>query len=367
MLYAEDKCEKHFTKELGNSFLKDRYGIKNGMKHSPSQIFKVRTITILGEMLEHNCFCKCHQKTGKQVPSEFYKILDKYEELQFNKGISKRTISGKRIILIRYLNYLKTEGITDITNLTANEVLSYLPKLAVSSNNTKSGILFTLRNFLLFLHENGYIKDALNDLFPVIFSNKSERLPSYYSTDEIHAILCQVDRNTELGRRDYLILILAIQLGMRAGDIRQLKFENIKINRNTIEFVQQKTNKALQLPVTEEVKYSLADYLKNSRPKVDDPYIFVRHKAPLQPFAEGNSFYHITNKYMKLAGVELKKRKHGLHSMRHSTASNLLQNGTPYPVISGILGHENKNTTKLYIRIDIPQLRTVALEVPNEK
>jgi integrase/recombinase XerD len=53
--------------------------------------------------------------------------------------------------------------------------------------------------------------------------------------------------------------------------------------------------------------------------------------------------------------------------MRHSTASNLLQNSTPYPVITGILGHENTSTTKIYLRIDIQQLRTVALEVPNEK
>ena len=367
LLYAEEKCEKHFTKKLGYSFLKDRYGIKNGMKRSPSQVFKIRIVTILDEMLEHDCFYKCHQKTGKQVPPEFHEVLDKYEKLQLEKSISERTINSKKIILIRCLNYLKTEGITDITNLTANEVLSYLSTLAEYSNNTKSSILFALRNFLLFLHENDYVKDALNDLLPVILSNKDERLPSYYSTDEIGAILCQVDRNTEFGRRDYLILILAIQLGMRAGDIRQLKFDNIKINCNTIEFVQQKTNKPLQLPLTEEVKYSLADYLKNSRPKVDDPHIFMRHKAPLQPFAEGNSFYHITNKYIKLAGIELRGRKHGLHSMRHSTASNLLQNSTPYPVISGILGHKNRSTTKLYLRIDIQQLRTVALEVSNER
>ena len=63
----------------------------------------------------------------------------------------------------------------------------------------------------------------------------------YYSTEEIHAILCQVDRNTAIGRRDYLILVLAVQLGMRAGDIRQLKFENIKWSQNTVELVQQKT------------------------------------------------------------------------------------------------------------------------------
>jgi integrase len=206
----------------------------------------------------------------------------------------------------------------------------------------------------------------LNELFPTIFTNKLERLPSYYSADEMHAILCQVDRNTEFGRRDYLVLLSAIQLGLRAGDIHQLKLENIKWSRKTVELIQQKTNKPLQLPLTEEFKYALADYMKNSRPKVDDPHIFVRHRAPFQPLAKDNSFYHVINKYMVMADITVNNRKHGLHSMRHSIASCLLQGRTPYPVIAGILGHESKSTTKLYLRIDIQQLRTVALEAPDE-
>jgi integrase/recombinase XerD len=185
--------------------------------------------------------------------------------------------------------------------------------------------------------------------------------------EEIHEILCQVDRNTGLGRRDYLILVLAVQLGMRAGDIRQLKFENIKWSRNTIEFVQQKTGNFLQLPLTEEIKYALADYMKNSRPSVNDPHIFLRYRAPFEPFVESNVFYNVINKYMALTDIKVNNRKHGLHSMRHSTASNLLHNNIPYPVITGILGHENTSTTRLYLRIDIQQLRTVALEVPNER
>lgn len=365
--YAEQKGHSDFSKELGKAFLKDYYGIKADMKFSASQVFKVRTITVLAEILEHKCFLRCHQKQGKEAPLQFHDVLKKYEKLQLEKKISKRTTQGKKNILIHFLNFLNEQGIADITTLTPQEVLSFLHTLEGYRHNTRSGIMFTLRNFLSFLHSEGYIKEPLNNLLPIIFTNKYERLPSYYSTEEIHAILCQVDRNTLIGRRDYLILILAVQLGMRAGDIRQLKFENIKWSLNKIEFVQQKTKNLLQLPVTEELKYALADYMKNSRPEVDDPHIFVRHKAPLQPFVESNTFYHVINKYMALAGTKVNNRKHGLHSMRHSAASNLLQNNTPYPVITGILGHENSTTTKLYLRIDIQQLRTVALEVPNEK
>lgn len=366
-VYAAQNGQTYFSRDLGTSFLEDYYQIKSGMNLSGSQVFKVRTIAVLGEMLDRNCFFKCHHKKGSQSSPQFHDILNEYKNLQREKGLSERTICGKKIILIRFLNYLNEQNVTDIGRLTSLDVLSYLNTLEQFRTNTRSGILFCLRNFLFFLYSEGYLREPLNDLFPVIFSNKFERFPSHYSTDEVHAILCQVDRNTTVGRRDYLVLLLAVQLAMRAGDIRQLKFENIKWNRNTIEFVQQKTNAPLQLPVTEEFKYALADYMKNSRPKVDDPHIFVRHRAPFQPFTAQNTFYHVLNKYMTLAGTKFNGRKHGLHSMRHSSASNFLQNHTPYPVITGILGHENASTTKLYLRIDIQQLRTVALEVPNEQ
>ena len=108
-------------------------------------------------------------------------------------------------------------------------------------------------------------------------------------------------------------------------------------------------------------------YIKNSRPKTDDSHVFIRHRAPFTAFVKGNVFWSNINKYMDAAGISINSRKHGLHSMRHSMASNLLKNNTPFPIITGVLGHENSNTTKLYLRIDIEQLRTVALEVPYER
>jgi integrase len=204
-------------------------------------------------------------------------------------------------------------------------------------------------------------------LFPVIFSNKFETIPSYYSTEEIREILICIDRDTVIGRRDYLVMLLAVQLGMRAGDIRQLKFNNIKWNLDAIEFIQEKTQNMLHLPLLENLKYALIDYLKNSRPESGSAYIFIRHRAPFIPFVTGNVFFGTINKYMKAAGISINHRKHGLHSMRHSLAGNLLKQNTPLPVITGVLGHESSNTTKLYLRIDIEQLRSVALEVPYER
>ncbi|WP_077215149.1 site-specific integrase [Bacillus dakarensis] len=366
-VYAETRNHKIFSLKLGEAFLLDYYGIKPNMKLSESQVFNVRCIKVLEEYHQHNSFQKCHQSPGRQVPNQYINIFEEYIQLQKELQLSKRTLQGKKIQIIDFLSYIDKENLIGINNLMPEVVMVYLETLSKYASATRSGILFTLRDFLAFLFSKGYTESPLNQLFPVIFTNKFERIPSYYSIEEIQRILKQVDRSSEIGRRDYVVLLLAIQLGIRAGDIRKLKFDNIKWHLDTIEFVQEKTNNPIRLPLVENLKYALIDYIKNSRPITNDPHIFIRHRAPFIAFTKGNVFWSIINKYMDTAGITINRRKHGLHSMRHSMASNLLKNNTPYPVITGVLGHENSNTTKLYLRIDIEQLRTVALEVPYER
>lgn len=356
-----------FSLELGYAFLKFYFGIKKGMHFSNSQINKIRSIKILDDFIKYNSFQRCHKKKGKQVPYQFMPVLDEYTQLQAELYLTPRTIQGKRIKIIHFLSFIDRQKVTVIQELKSKHVLSYIKTLSSYSQSTKSGLLFTLRDFLTFLYSRSYTDAPINNLFPVIFSNKFERIPSYYSTDEIKKILLCIDRNSIIGCRDYLILILAVQLGMRAGDIKNLKFDNIKWNKDTIEFIQEKTKNHLQLPLLDNIKYALIDYMKNSRPKSNSKYIFVRQRAPFIHFASGHTFFDIINKYMKKANIFINHRRHGLHTMRHSLATNLLKQNIAFPVITGVLGHKNSDSTKLYLRISIEQLRSVALEVNYEK
>ena len=284
----------------------------------------------------------------QRSPSQFNSILDEYIQLQHEIYLSESTIKGKRIMIINFLSFISKQQVNRIHELTSNHVLLYINTLSSYLQSTKSGYLFTLRDFLTFLYSSDYTCEPINKLFPVIFSNKFERISSYYSSDEMKKILNCINRDSVIGRRDYLGILLAVQLGIRAGDIRNLRFNSIKWNINTIQFIQEKTKTPLQLPLLENLKYALLDYIKNSRPKSDSNFIFIRHRAPFIPFCKGNVFFVIVNKYM-------------------SMESNLLKNNTQLPSITGIIGHENTNTTRLYLRSDIEQLRSVALEVPDER
>ena len=154
---------------------------------------------------------------------------------------------------------------------------------------------------------------------------------------------------------------------MRTSDICHLKVDSIHWNNKTITFRQQKTYTQETLPLTELLVYALADYLKNARPDTCSKLLFVYLGANPGYGYTGSSLYAIVNKYMKKAGVSTSGKRHGLHTMRHSLASSLLKEGTPLPVITGVLGHSNSEITKRYLWMDIEQLRLLSLEVPYEK
>ena len=365
--YATSKGISTYTLEFGMQFLSDHYNIDLNAKLSYFHVSLVRRIKVLEEFKNTSRFCLCHQKNPKEVPEQFVKIFKSYQNLQSDLHFTYRTVQYKSLKVRNFLIYLDSKGINNLGKLSVIDIYDYCSCLRDYSSLTKSGILFTLRDFLKFLYREGLIAKEVSDIFPVIVSNKFEVIPSFYTKSEINKLLACVDRQTKIGKRDYAVLILAIQLGMRAGDIKQLKLEHIRWNINQIEYIQQKTKNPVYLPLFENIKYALLDYLKNSRPNSVSANIFVRHRAPFMPFSDRNPFYEIINKYIAKAGIETAGKKHGLHSMRHSLASNLLSSNTPMPVITGILGHKNSNSTNLYLRIDIESLRSVALEVPNER
>ena len=109
---------------------------------------------------------------------------------------------------------------------------------------------------------------------------------------------------------------------------------------------------------------ALIDYLREGRPVSSEPYVFLALRAPYQPLSRDNHLHQVLNKYIRRSGVVLYvDQAHGMHSLRHTLASALLEQGTPLPVISGILGHRDSNTTMEYLRISVEQLRSCTLEM----
>jgi len=119
----------------------------------------------------------------------------------------------------------------------------------------------------------------------------------------------------------------------------------------------------LVLPLLEDVGLAIIDYLKYARPEGESTKaIFLRLIPPVGKL-EIYGLYHIVTEHMQAAGIKIQAgKKHGPHALRHSLASALLEANTPLPVISEVLGHTDTRSTSVYLKIDINQLRTCALE-----
>jgi len=112
-----------------------------------------------------------------------------------------------------------------------------------------------------------------------------------------------------------------------------------------------------------EIGNAMVDYLKYGRPKSDEPNVFVCGRSPFNSIHTSVVTRIVQNTFAK-TGINIRDRRHGPHALRHSLAGRLLEKQTTLPVITEVLGHENTESTKFYLRIDLTSLRKCVLEVP---
>lgn len=290
-------------------------------------------------------------------------ILNYFEHLKF-KGNALRTIKGKKIHLLRFLDHLKANNIFSLKNLESQHILQFINDLGIYSNSSIYHIAGTLKGFLKYLYQSEILLTDFSYIIPKIGYKKESKLPTTYTKEEVEKLLKSVDRANPKGKRDFAMILLAARLGLRASDICRMKFENINWKQNMIRIKQTKTARTVELPLLTEVGNAIIDYLKYGRPESVLPYIFLCMGQPYGKLKEP-TLHSIVTFYLKRAKIDnLDKKKHGPHALRHSLACSLLEQKTPLPVISEVLGHSNTESTKTYLRIDLNSLRQCSLEVP---
>src|SRR5467141_2269479 len=225
------------------------------------------------------------------------------------------------------------------------------------------GLVSYVRSFLRFLTMRGILQKDLSAELPKIRVPRDATIPSVWDHELIVRLLGAVDRSSAKGKRDYAILLLACRLGLRAGDIRTLKLDDLRWEDSTIEITQAKTGTPLSLPLTNEVGEALIDYLKSGRPQTTHREVFLKVRPPFSPFTE-NHLYHIVTYWRLLSGITFRSsQKRGIHSLRHTLATRLLEKGTPFATIAEILGHTSLESTRIYAKADVEALRSVALDL----
>lgn len=356
-----------FSDDLAEAFLQS-HGIRLAEMAEPPnsrQRHIVSHVRRLADFGRDGCFRFVgHRRHQDSLPPPFESILEEYlsfltRELRIRStSLRVRSSHGRA-----FLHFLDARGVRALGEISGRILSEFHCSQVHLKPVSLAGIASDLRGFLRFLFMRGVLPDDLSPLIPRIRIWRHDRLPSVWTPEQVEAILAVVDRSSPVGKRNYVIVLLACRLGLRAGDIRTLRLQDLHWDEARIVIRQSKTQEPLVLPLTQEIGEALIDYLQHGRPKSDHREVFLGAHAPYAPFGPNNNLYNIVTNYRRLAGIKVPRQGHwGLHSLRHTLASRLLQQGTPLPVISEILGHRTSESTQVYIKVDLPALRSAAVD-----
>ena len=365
--FAKSKGEEYYSEDIGRNFLESSYNFKlsDYGKAIPRRLRSpVRFIRVLGDYQLHGSIVRRHSnKKPYKYPEQYTDVLMAFEQECNRRGYSPQGMRTRMRCLRAFVDYLDDQGVSSCDHISGHELSQYTATLVGYNSKTVAAILTIIRTFLKFLYLNGYhLKDISCDL-PYLKNYYYPRIPSVWKVDDVKRMLEAVDRGNPTGKRDYAILLIVTRLGMRVGDIKGLKLSNLKWDTKKIEIVQQKTARSVNYPILEDIGWAIIDYLQHGRPKTLSPYLFIRHNAPFEPFGMNANLHNIITKYTRLAGIKIPSgTRHGMHSLRHTLASILLEHHTPLPVISDILGHMSVQSTSVYLKIDLDGLRKCALD-----
>ncbi len=294
------------------------------------------------------------------------------------RGFTRSTCTYHRRTVTEFLTHLRYEKApTRLAALTSRDLETFL--CTVGPRQTRASlqhVVSHVRAFLRFLAAAGEIPPGLDTQIDTPRVYRGEQLPRALPWDTVQAFLKAIDRTTPMGRRDYAMFLLIAAYGLRASEIVALTLDDLEWRARRVRIPQRKSRGALWLPLTDDVGTALLDYLRHGRPALAVrrqrvPFrggppptyreLFLRHRTPvgvLKPTAVTEAFQAWSTR------SALAIPFHGAHCLRHSYAVYLLRSGISLKTIGDILGHRTLESTCVYLRLAVEDLRDVALDLP---
>ena len=281
--------------------------------------------------------------------------------------LAQSTKEGYSRIVGYFLDYLdETKGYVSLNELKKGDVDEFTTAVVKTHyHNSLSAVLPGLRAFLEM------------DEFSLDFSFSYE-LPSKLqehhsilkplSTDEINQVNDFLDEDSDgISMRNHAIAEIALGTGNRSIDILGLTFSGLDLENDRLRFVQQKTGKTLDYPLTASMGNAIVDYILYERPKSRSQFIFLSSLAPHAPLQSHSACRLIIKHILEAAEIELGDRQVGTRLTRHSRATYLLNSGGPLSIIAQSIGHKGMGTIQVYLAADEEHMAECLLPVPVRK
>ena len=286
------------------------------------------------------------------------KIKDFLKYIKNIKNYSDYTITNYEEDLLFYKEYIKKENLNylKIEYQDIRYLFNYLDENNYSKN-TISRKISSIRSFYKYLARNNYIN--YNPFTLVSAVKKDQKLPKFLYYNELEELFDSVDIKTEFGIRNRLLLEMLYATGMRVGELENIKIKDINFNEQTIKILG-KGNKERIAYYGNYAKEYLELYLDKSRPILlknsKEEYLFINSKGKR---LTSRGIRYIINDIIEKSSLNLKISP---HTLRHTFATHLLNEGCDILSVKELLGHESLKATQIYTHITNESLRTTYLK-----
>ncbi|MCA9086393.1 MAG: tyrosine-type recombinase/integrase [Planctomycetaceae bacterium] len=296
------------------------------------------------------------QRTERLV-SEYVKFL------RDERGLSEDSIKYYALYYRRFLIRRSDGPRVPISKLQAKDVVEFVTQLPRGKGSRLPTAVTSLRTIFRYLYYRGKTKEDLSVHVPGV-AQTARSLPKSLTPEQVRLVLQQCDKRTPCGRRDYAVLMLLSRLGLRSGEVRRLKLDDINWHEGEIT-IRGKGRRLSVLPLPADVGRALSAYLERGRPDCTSRFIFIRARAPYVEFTDASAVAGIALRCFRAA--KLPYRRLGPHVFRHTLATRLLRQGRSMEEIAQVMRHANVDSTANYARVHTEELRNAAAPWPETK
>lgn len=268
---------------------------------------------------------------------------------------SLNTVESYKRDVTQYISYLDGTGITDISSTTKTTVLSYLFYLQKEgrASSTVSRTLASLRSYYLFMMQNGVVKS--NPTSNLEAPHVEKKIPKILSGEEVELLLEQPKNCDNKGIRDKAMLELLYATGIRVSELINLDVSDVNV---PMSFVRCKGGKKERIiPMGHQAKDALENYINNVRKYMvkdeNETALFVNCSGAR---LSRQGFWKLIKYYQHIAGIETDITP---HTLRHSFAAHLLENGADLHSIQEMMGHADISSTQVYSRMMNSKIKDV--------
>jgi site-specific recombinase XerD len=256
----------------------------------------------------------------------------------------------------RMLEFFEQSGHQDFSHIDIKLIQSFLTFMSPQYKSHISNVVWMIRRFFTHLNESGICSLDVALLLASVARPRKKVLPRF-SDSEVNCLISAASESGECRKRDYAMMVVAIETGLRACDIVNLKLSEIDWRTNTIQLTQKKTGEYLCLPLSADAGNAVADYILNYRPAVSDEHVFLRFKRPnvkLSKTATANCI----KRYLEKAEIEHEAYDgKSFHAFRRTVGTRLIESEAGIEMAAQVLGLVKIETAKRYISLDEKSLR----------